>query len=448
MKQNSRRSDNSHRLSIQCTCGKRFAVPLQARAKQLKCPACGSQLEIPGHPLTADAANAVPPEQMDGLSRSAIIGMWSVIGTVVLGCVMVLFLYSRSSHQARIAAANERVARAVDHANDWISGNSGNNSEAIERNLTEALSSEDATDKTSATTVLNQVRQKRAERQSTALFNQAKEHIESKQVQEGLLLLRSYVSSPHALEKAEAERLIIEAETALSDVMTFDALVAIDDETFERTKTTGKLDDSKITHPVLLAVREETIHRNLVKVTARRNELKIAEQARQQREEERRKQEEARQAEEERLRTERERPIDGTELFTQITTFPERYIGMNYYIRGFLYPDGTQRNKEYKCFSIQFASKAAVSGGPRRDRLSFITTEEMGARLVEMRKGDYEATVHVTLRYLDPGTQEYPVGNVTMIEFWQFDFEAGKKYKAITIYDNGKGDVHPNPFKS
>ncbi|MCH7688457.1 MAG: hypothetical protein IH899_17540, partial [Planctomycetes bacterium] len=207
----------------------------------------------------------------------------------------------------------------------------------------------------------------------------------------------------------------------------------------------------KVKHFVLLAVRKETLQRNLDNAVKRRAEIRTSEKKRREAERlavmERKRQEVERRKQEAARRAERERPRDGTELFKQITTFPERYMGMNFYIRGLLYPGSSDRNKDFKCFSIRFAFKSVVDGGPYRDRVSFITTEEMGAELVEMRGGSYDATVYVKLRYLDPGNKEYPVGYVTKIEFSELDLDVVKEYKAATLYDTGKVERHPNPFK-
>jgi hypothetical protein len=158
----------------------------------------------------------------------------------------------------------------------------------------------------------------------------------------------------------------------------------------------------------------------------------------------------ARRAEETRLRmarAEQEPPADGTEEFKEITTFPERYMGRRLYISGLLFPSQSRRNKEFKCFSLRFALKSAVDGGPWRDSLSFITTEELGAALLKMQHGDFHATVHVKLRYLDPNKEEYPVGDVSKIELFALDLNAVKHYKAFTLHADGTVQQHANPFR-
>lgn len=159
----------------------------------------------------------------------------------------------------------------------------------------------------------------------------------------------------------------------------------------------------------------------------------------------------ARRAEEERLlleKAEREPPADATEQFKQITTFPERYIGRRLYIDGTINLQLTRRNKQFNCFALNFERKIGeVSGGPYRDQLSFITTEEMGANLLEIRARDGRAIVHVKLRYLEPAKKEYPVGDVTKIEILDFDPVALQRFKRYTLHPDGKVETHPNPSK-
>jgi hypothetical protein len=234
-------------------------------------------------------------------------------------------------------------------------------------------------------------------------------------------------------------------------------LLSMSEPDFEQFRRSGVFVDGRISTPALQAVRNETFKRSVESAARKREEIRVAEQKRveaerlaeverQRQVEEQRKAEQALLAENARLQAERERPKDGTEEFKQIATFPERYIGQNFYIRGLLYPGSTQRDRQWKCFTIQFANTGAVTGGPYRDRLSFITTEDMGAKIIEMRGRDIDAVVYVNLRYLDAKNESYPVGYVTKIEFYDLDVKAVERYKAITLYENGKGGIHPNPF--
>jgi hypothetical protein len=410
-------------------------------------------------------------DDAEGMSKRTLVALWLSIGVFAVGCVLFLFWYSHSTNQAKIAAANDRIAQAVNKANQWITaGNQSPDSDAVEQELAAALKDEVATDKHNGDAVLIDVRKRReqlakeariaqAQRQATAKFNDAKRNIDGKDVPGAIALLREYVANPNATEKAVGQRLLAEAELAVSDTFTFDTLVAMDKTAFSRAKTEGSITDGKITNPVLLTVRTDTIRRNLDKAAQRREEIEIAEKQRleaerlatmqrQKEQEEQRKLEAARKTEEERLRAERERPQDGSDLFAQMTTFPEQYIGMNYYVKGLLYPGfNAVRDKEFKCFSIKFINRSVASGGPFADRFSLITSEEMGAALVGMRSGSYTATIHINFRYLHPDKKKYPVGYISKIEFWQFDLEVLKEYVAIKLYEDGKLETHPKPFQ-
>lgn len=471
MATNMNRTGDAQQVTVHCSCGKRLSALPQHAGKRVKCPACGQAVVVPGSssPQPVPAAPQVNDES-EGMSRNTLVALWSFVGVFAFGCVLFLVWNSHSSHQARIAAANDRVSQAVAVANEWIAENAALDGETVEQQLAVALKDEVATEKGNGESVLSQVRQQReqlaeqarivqAQRAATVVFNDANRQIDGKRITDAIALLRKYVADPHATEKADAQRLLIEAETAVSDMLTLDALIAMSDEEFGQVKAGDEVRDGKVTQPVLLAVRNETVQRNLDKAGQLREEVRIAKGKRreaerlaaiehQRQEEERSKQEAAQLANVERLREERERPKDGTELFKKITTFPERFIGDNYYISGILYSGHTRRNAEYKCFSLRFAATAAVDGGPyRKDRISFITSEEMGEALVEMSDGDYNTTVYVKLQYLDPEKKEYPVGYVTKIDFLAFDTDELKRYKGFTYYDTGKKEIHPNPFK-
>ena len=48
---------------------------------------------------------------------------------------------------------------------------------------------------------------------------------------------------------------------------------------YDRAKTTGTIDDGKVTNPMLLSVRKETIQRNVGKATQRREKINAWNQA-------------------------------------------------------------------------------------------------------------------------------------------------------------------------
>jgi len=327
MATNTGNPSNPQRIAIQCSCSKRLAALPQHAGKRLKCPACGQAVVVPAMSSRQTVPVALHVEdESEGMSRKTLVAMWSFVGVFALGCVVFLVWHSHSSHQAKIAAANERISQAIAAANEWVAGQSSVDGEAIERQLAGALKDEDATEKGNGDAVLSQVRQRRqqlaeqarieqAQRRATAIFNDAKREIDAKRVTEAITLLRKYVADPHATEQGEAQRLLAEAETAVSDMLTLDALVVMNDAAFERAKTAGTIDDGKVTHPVLLGVRSETIQRNLDKAAQRRAEMKVVEEKRREAErvaamERRQQEEQRRQAEEARIRAKQQRQAE------------------------------------------------------------------------------------------------------------------------------------------
>lgn len=142
-------------------------------------------------------------------------------------------------------------------------------------------------------------------------------------------------------------------------------------------------------------------------------------------------------------------PKDGTEEFGRIKDFYEKHIGQHYFVKGLFYPVGLNRDRDRKLYTVRFAnSSGAVDGGPNRDRLSFVASEAMGEKLLDLKKGgSYNAILYVVIGYLDEANKTYPVGYITKVEFTELDLDVVKEYVAITITDDGKGVVHPNPYK-
>jgi hypothetical protein len=225
----------------------------------------------------------------EGFSSATLIVMWSTVAVFALGSVVFLAWFSCSQQQAKILAANDRISEAVATANKWIVSNSPVDGETAEQRLASALADKDATEKARGDAMLRQVRDQRkqiterllierAQQQADAVLEDAKQQIDRKRVTEALVLLRKYTVDPHATKRAEAERLLSEAEAALSDTLAFDVLMAMDNQRFDRTKATCTIDDGKITYPALLAIRNETVRRNLEKAAHKREEIRVAEE--------------------------------------------------------------------------------------------------------------------------------------------------------------------------
>lgn len=97
---------------------------------------------------------------------------------------------------------------------------------------------------------------------AAAVFANAKILIDGKRIAQAIVDLRKYIADPYATEKADAQRLLAECEVSISDEITVETLLAMDDVAFERAKASG-INDGKVSHPALQAVRNETVQRNI-----------------------------------------------------------------------------------------------------------------------------------------------------------------------------------------
>lgn len=275
------RQPGAHRIPVQCSCGKRLVALSEHAGKQVKCPACGHPVAVPSDSPTQTTPSVTSVgDEAEGISRITLIGMWSFAGVFALGCMVFLLWYNHSSNQARTTAANDRLSQAVVTAKEWIAGTSLLNGEAVEQQLSDALNNDDATETANGESVLSQVRIEQAQREAATVFSNAKQQIDGERIAEAVELLRKYLANPHATARADAQGLLAEAETAVSDKLTLDALTAMGDEELKGVEATGLIDDGKITHPRLLAARKETIQRNLGKAVERRESIRIAEERR------------------------------------------------------------------------------------------------------------------------------------------------------------------------
>ncbi len=279
----------SQQITIRCSCGKYLTALPQHAGKRMRCPGCGQLVIVPT--ILPRAAVSGVRGEAKGLGKTTLITIWGTVGAFVLACVLFLVWYSHFSHQTKIAAANDGISKAVAIANDWLASNRSDDGETVERQLSEALANEHATEKLDSEAVLNQVRQRRnqfaeqarmeqLQRQATAVFDDAKRQIDRKQVREGITLLQKYILDPHATEKAEAQRLLNEAEIAISDMLTYNTLAGMPEEEFARAKDGRGIDDGKVTHPPLVVVRNETIRKNIDKAYQKREEIRLAEEKR------------------------------------------------------------------------------------------------------------------------------------------------------------------------
>jgi hypothetical protein len=217
--------------------------------------------------------------------------MWSLVGVFAVISVMFVVWHTHSSHQAIVVTANDRISEAVASANEWIAGSSPLDGKVVEQRLVNALQSNAATERTHGEVSLAQVRQRQqqlvkqarieqAQLKATSILEDAKARLDTEEVSDAVALLRIYLVHPHGTEKATAQRLLAEVETALSDTLTLDALVAMSVEEFDLVKSEGEIVDGKVSHPMLISVRKETVKRNLNKAFQLREQRRIAEEER------------------------------------------------------------------------------------------------------------------------------------------------------------------------
>jgi len=247
--------------------------------------------------------------------------LWLLPVVFAIGGGVFLHFDAKRGQQARIDAANTEVREAVKEADGWIKQGSAKdgenveqrlmkaiaakdvseeanadplfemvrwiqpgsakNGENVERGLRKAIVAKDVSEEVNADAVLELVRTRRTELAADSLFDSAKTKLDAKEFVEAVELLQQYVADPHATKKPEAQQLLADCELATSESAAINTLVAMSDERFVQFENTGKLDDTGITHPVLVEIRVTTLRRNLETASQRREENKIAEENRQ-----------------------------------------------------------------------------------------------------------------------------------------------------------------------
>ena len=207
--------------------------------------------------------------------------LWSLPVVVAIGGGALIHFDVKWRQQARIDAANTEVREAVKGADGWLKQGSAKEGENVEHRLMKAIAAKDVSEKANADAVLETVRTRRAELAADSFFDSAKTKLDAKAIVEAVALLHRYVADPHATKKPEAEQLLADCDLATSESAAIKTLVAMSDEQFVQFRNTGKLDDRKITHPILAEIRATTLRRNLETANQRREENKIAEANRQ-----------------------------------------------------------------------------------------------------------------------------------------------------------------------
>ena len=192
------------------------------------------------------------------ICKRPLIAMWSFISALAVSSIGFIVGNSRSEHRAERNAANDRISQAVAQADEWIAADSSSGGKAVEQRLADALADTDATERAEVEAMLRRVRDRRklfvdqaCMKEADGVFENAQRQLANKNVLRSIALLRKYILDPHATHKAEAQRLLAEAECAVSDALTVDALLAMSPEEYDRARTTGSINDGKVTDPLL-----------------------------------------------------------------------------------------------------------------------------------------------------------------------------------------------------
>jgi hypothetical protein len=120
---------------------------------------------------------------------------------------------------------------------------------------------------------------------------------------------------------------------------------------------------------------------------------------------------------------------NGTDEFKQIVEAPQLYISRHYSFDGLFGSSlGNLRlQKESACYSVTFScqNKLVPAVAQRiKDRLTFVVSDALGTKLLEMKDGESPARIYCRLQYGDPEAEQFPLAVIYKIEF--FSAGAGK----------------------
>lgn len=266
------------------------------------------------------------------------------MAVLAVACVAIAIWYSKAAAQARVDAANERIAAATAEVNEWIAGTRRDDPAALERRLTEALANDQATEKADGDLALKRLHLRRQ-------FVEAKKLLDAKRVSDAVVLLEAIAAENAAPDKDVANRLLAEIAIATSEEQTRPIVEAMDDASLQRVIADGVLADGQVSHVVLAEMRKDLVRRAAQDEAAHRAERRRVEEALQMAA--------MRQAEEKRLadearQKERAKPIPA--LFDQLANFPERFVDHHVLLERVWLSGALERMADYGVFG------ASVSG--------------------------------------------------------------------------------------
>jgi hypothetical protein len=440
------KKNGTRRATVRCSCGELVQLSKWKDRRETACPACGNtglfHIRTESQPTRWTSRSKVgDPDRGNRL----LIAVWSATGVLVTISIVAVLLHAEWKRQSRIADANHRITNAVLAAQEWVGKQTVDGHRQIEDALVAALQDPDATEKDAGLSVLTELKQhheelirkaeiRKAEEEANAIWNAARRQLSNNNVAEALGLMRTYLDSPHAIDKSAAESLMAQTELAMSDEKTQQILLSMADDAFSRVQSSGEIADGRVTDPILIAVRRETTRRNLdiaiqqravrqIAEEKRRAEEKMAEAIRQQQEDRRNAEaENARLAEESRRKADFDKKIEQVrnppeKLFKDVVNFPEEYLNSSFKLSAVWLWGGFDRDKDAEVFCVDVSSddgKLSSSSRVYGDDLVFVLSETFGRGLDLVFEDDKKTATNLCCTIFQFG--KTPVARIYRIE--------------------------------
>jgi GYF domain 2 len=193
---------------------------------------------------------------------------------VLLCCILGLAIrYTAArNEQARVDSANASVDRLVSSAGKMIERH---DFAQAKKDLNSALATVDATNTDKATALLVTIEAAQGEFEAQSIFQHAKSAIGERQIPLAIQRLTTYLVQPHALNRGEAQDLLIQATSAISDAYASKALRTMSDNELARINSDAQtISNPAIRNDVLVDIYRETVRQNIPSEIGRRDEEK------------------------------------------------------------------------------------------------------------------------------------------------------------------------------
>ncbi len=275
MGKNPQELHQASQLNFQCQCGKRIVTSIPPKNRAIHCPICHRKIAVPDTKIQTESSEAASEADHDGFRPKTMLAMWGLVGIAALAGSVFLAWHFYASGQAEVAQANARLSQAMSSATLWLDEGETNSGDGIEQQLANALRDESIADSRGGEALLQRVR---GRLQANTLLAQAQQELSRGRVTESIVFLQKYLANPDAATTTDAEELLDECEAAVSEERVLAALVSLDDAAFDRARSSGRLDEPRIKHPILIEVHSKTVERVLERAREQRQAEKLAEQ--------------------------------------------------------------------------------------------------------------------------------------------------------------------------